>query len=200
MQHEEREALRARVGCARSRGWISAAMLAVLGTVGTVLGPAAFAQSEAGKSTWTFTVDSANNLVIQDLEAFSTAQVSGMRLCLRYYPSCPSASDRRASDLRVAKPRYILRGNGGFGDWRIEPSQPTVRDTGAVMPFQVGGVEQGMVQLVSSPGDWTADLQRIPASELKVGDGKRWNVFLTFAAPPPASGEGCWIEMGCTAN
>lgn len=199
MQYEEREALRARVGCARSRNWIPAAMIAVLGTVGAALAPAASAQSEAGRNTWTFTVDSANNLVIQDLEAFSTAQVSGMRLCLRYYPSCPSASDRRASDMRVAKPRYILRGNGGFGDWRIEPAQPVVRDTGSVMPFQVGGVEQGMVQLVSSPGDWSTELQRIPASELKVGDGKRWNVFLTFSVPPPA-GEACWIEMGCAVN
>jgi hypothetical protein len=195
MQDKEREALRARVRCVL----ILAALVAFLGLGG------ASAQSEtaadtATANTWTFSVDSANNLVIQDLEAFNAAQVTGMRLCLRYQPACPSASDRRAADLRLAKPRYILRGGGAGGDWRVEPGAPTVRDTGAVMPFQVGGVEQGMVQIVSSPGVWSVDLQRIPASELRVGDGKRWNVFLTLAGAPPDPGiESCWIEVGCTA-
>jgi hypothetical protein len=163
---------------------------------------AASAQSETpsgSASTWTFSIDSANNLVIQDLDAFKAAQVTGMRLCVRYYPACPSATDRRSADLKLVKPRYTLRGNGSGGDWRIEPGQPTVRDTGSVLPFQVGGVEQGMVQVVSSPGAWSVDLQRIPASELRVGDGKRWNVFLTLSGSPPESGEGCWIEVSCSA-
>jgi hypothetical protein len=160
----------------------------------------ASAQSEAGANTWTFSIDPANNLVVQDLEAFNAAQVTGMRLCLRYYPACPSASDRRSSDMRLARPRYTLRGGGSGGDWRIEPGQPTIRDTGSVLPFQVGGVEQGTVQIVSSPGAWTVDLQRIPASELRVGDGKRWNVFLTLSrSPADPSAESCWIEVGCGA-
>ncbi|MES1245569.1 MAG: hypothetical protein ABUT39_28445 [Acidobacteriota bacterium] len=173
-------------------------VLVLAALLATLVPGGASAQSGAGANTWTFSIDSANNLVVQDLEAFTAAQVTGMRLCLRYYPSCPSASDRRAGDLRLSRPRYTLRGGGSGGDWRIEPGQPTVRDTGAVLPFQVGGVEQGMVQIVSSPGSWSVDLQRIPASELRVGDGKRWNVFLTLSGSPP-EGESCWIEVGCGA-
>lgn len=158
------------------------------------------AQDGEAMNTWTFSVDSANNLVIQDLVTFNAAQVTGMRLCLLYYPECPSATDRRSSDLKLTKPRYILRGSGPGGDWRIEPGKPTVRDTGAVLPFQVGGVEKGIVQVVSSPGVWSVDLQRIPATELRVGDGKVWNVFLTLSGPPPGSGiEGCWAEVSCSA-
>ena len=160
------------------------------------------AEAQTGpRATWTFSTDSANNLVIQDLEAFATATGRiGDSLCLQYHPSCPSSSDRRANDLRLARPRYALRGNGGGKgfEWRVEPGQPTVRDTGATLPFLVGGVEQGMVQIVSSPGPWTIELQRIPAAELRVGDGKRWNVFLRFSeAPPDASVAACWIEVGC---
>lgn len=185
--------MRARVECVL----ILAALAAILGPGGASAQPAT---SPGSASTWTFSVDSSNNLVIQDLDAFRAAQVTGMRLCLRYYPACPSATDRRSADLKLSKPRYTLRGNGQGGDWRIEPGQPTVRDTGAVLPFQVGGVEQGQVQIVSSPGAWSVDLQRIPASELRVGDGKRWNVFLTLAGTPPAPGvESCWIEVGCGA-
>ena len=193
MQDKERETVRA--------GVRYVLILAVLSGMAAFLeSDGASAQSEAGASTWTFSVDSSNNLVVQDLEAFNAAQVTGMRLCLRYYSACPSASDRRSADLRLARPRYTLRGNGAGGDWRIEPGQPTVRDTGSVLPFQVGGVEQGMVQIVSSPGAWAVDLQRIPASELRVGDGKRWNVFLTLSGSPPDSGaESCWIEVGCGA-
>jgi hypothetical protein len=56
-----------------------------------------------------------------------------------------------------------------------------------------------MVQVVSSPGAWSVDLQRIPATELRVGDGKRWNVYLILSGAPPASAsETCWIEVGCT--
>lgn len=163
------------------------------------------AQAQAGSgATWTFSTDSANNLVIQDLEAFTTSTGRvGDSLCLQYYPSCPSNFDRRANDLRLSRPRYVLRGTGANGggkgfEWRVEPGQPTVRDTGATLPFMVGGVEQGMVQIVSSPGPWTIELQRIPAAELRVGDGKRWNVFLRLSeAPPDASAAACWIEVGC---
>ncbi|HEX3131222.1 MAG TPA: hypothetical protein VH394_28055 [Thermoanaerobaculia bacterium] len=188
MQDKERETVRVRVRCVLAL----AALFAILGVAGVS------AQSEASANTWTFSVDSSNNLVVQDLEAFNAAQVTGMRLCLRYYPSCPPASDRRSADMKLARPRYTLRGGTG-GDWRIEPGQPTLRDTGAVLPFQVGGVEQGMVQIVSSPGAWAVDLQRIPASELRVGDGKRWNVFLTLSGASADGVESCWIEVGCGA-
>lgn len=189
MLYKERETVR--VGMRSILAF--AALFAILGPGG------ASAQSEATVNTWTFSVDSANNLVIQDLEAFNAAQVTGMRLCLRYHPACPSASERRSADLKLARPRYTLRGSGQGGDWRIEPGQPTLRDTGSVLPFQVGGVEQGMVQIVSSPGAWAVDLQRIPASELRVGDGKRWNVFLTLSGAPADGAESCWIEVGCGA-
>ncbi|HVG06271.1 MAG TPA: hypothetical protein VNM67_01090 [Thermoanaerobaculia bacterium] len=168
-----------------------------------ILAAAGSAQAQtASSATWTFSTDSANNLVIQDLEAFKTATGRvGEALCLQYYPACPSNFDRRANDLKLARPRYVLRGTGGGGkgfEWRVEPGQPTVRDTGATLPFLVGGVEQGMVQTVSSPGPWTIELQRIPAAELRVGDGKRWNVFLRWSeAPPDPSTAACWIEVGC---
>ena len=169
------------------------------------LGGEGSAQAQAGsRGTWTFSTDGSNNLVIQDLEAFSTATGRvGDALCLQYHPACPSSFDRRANDLRLARPRYVLRGTGANGggkgsEWRVEPGQPTVRDTGATLPFLVGGVEQGMVQIVSSPGPWAVDMQRIPASELRVGDGKRWNVFLRLSeAPPDPSAQACWIEVGC---
>jgi hypothetical protein len=173
-----------------------------------ILVAASSAQAQAGsRGTWTFSTDSANNLVIQDLEAFTTATGRvGEALCLQYYPSCPSNSDRRANDLRLARPRYVLRGTGANGggkgfEWRVEPGDPTVRDTGATLPFLVGGVEQGMVQIVSTPGPWTIELQRIPAAELRVGDGKRWNVLLRLSeAPPDARAAACWIEVGCPAG
>ena len=158
----------------------------------------ASAQASASRDTWTFSTDSNNNLVIQDLEAFSTATGRvGAPLCLQYRAACPSSSDRRANDLRLARNRYTLGSGGKGSEWRVEIGQPTMRDTGTVMPFVVGGVEQGMVQIVSSEGPWTIDLQRIPAAELRVGDGKRWNVFMILAEPPPADAEACWIEVGC---
>jgi hypothetical protein len=163
------------------------------------LAGSAHAQSLGESNTWTFSTDSTNNLVIQDLESLAAAQgVVGAPLCLRYYPVCPSATDRRSADLRLAKPRYLLRAGGKGGDWRVEPGQPTIRDTATILPFQVGVQEQGMVQVVSSPGAWSVDLQRIPAAELRVGDGKRWNVYLTLSRPPEPGSVSCWIEVGCT--
>jgi hypothetical protein len=162
----------------------------------------AAAQTGAG-GTWTFSTDSANNLVIQDVEAFSTATGRvGAPLCLQFYPACPSSFDRRANDLRLARTRYTVRGNGGKeAEWRVELGEPTVRDTGTTLPLQVGVLEQGMVQVVSSPGPWAINLQRIPASELHVNDGKRWNVFLTLSEAPPSPGaEACWIEVACPAG
>lgn len=151
--------------------------------------------------TWTFSTDSVNNLIVQDLESFSTAQgVTGQPLCLSFRPACPSASDRRANDLRLAKTRYTLRGSGGKSEeWRVELGQPTSRESSTVLPFLVGVLEQGMVQIVRSPGAWSVELQRIPAAELRVGDGKRWNVYLTLEAPPDPEADSCWIEVSCPA-
>lgn len=170
-----------------------AAILAVLAVPDGL--PAQGGQSD----TWTFSSDSANNLIVQDLETFSTAQgVTGEPLCLNYRPACPSASDRRANDLRLAKTRYTLRGSGGkTEEWRVELGRPASRESATILPFQVGVLEQGMVQIVSSPGAWSVELQRIPAAELRVGDGKRWNVFLTHTAPPDPEAGSCWIEVAC---
>lgn len=157
------------------------------------------AQGGQGSGTWTFSTDSANNLVVQDLESFSSAQgVSGQALCLNFRPVCPSSSERRANDLALARTRYTLRGPGGkSAEWRVELGQPTSRDSATILPFQVGVLEQGMVQVVSAPGAWSVDLQRIPAAELRVGDGKRWNVYLTLASPPVPDADSCWIEVAC---
>jgi len=191
MHDKDRAALRVKGGIC----FVTAILLITLAGSG-----AALAQSPGTGNTWTFSTDASNNLVIQDLESLAAAQgVVGQPVCLRFYPVCPSATERRSADLRVARPRYILRAGGKGGDWRVEPGQPTVRDTGTVLPFQVGVQEQGMVQVVSTPGAWSVDLQRIPAAELRVGDGKRWNVFLSLSEAPPASAsETCWIEVGCS--
>ena len=174
--------------------------LALAAFLAALAGPEGLqAQVGSGSGTWTFSTDSTNNLVIQDLESFSSAQdVAGQPLCLSYRPACPTASERRAYDLQLARTRYTLRGSGGkSGEWRVEPGQPTSRDSATVLPFLVGVLEQGMVQVVSSPGVWSVDLQRIPAAELRVGDGKRWNVYLTLASPPDPEAESCWIEVAC---
>lgn len=160
----------------------------------------ASAQAAGSSDVWTFSTDSANNLVIQDLEAFATATGRvGAPLCLQFRAACPSSFDRRANDLRLARNRYALPGAAGRdNEWRIELGQLVVRDTGTTLPVVVGGIEQGTVQIVSSPGPWTVDLQRIPNVELRAGDGKRWNVYLTFSEPPPsADADACWLEVGC---
>ncbi|HWM95387.1 MAG TPA: hypothetical protein VN493_31830 [Thermoanaerobaculia bacterium] len=188
--------------CAALRVWLGCLAAAV--AVIAVVASAGVAHAQTGaRGTWTFSTDSANNLVIQDLEAFTTATGRvGAPVCLQYHPSCPSSSDRRANDLRLAKPRYALRGSGGKEpEWRVEVGQPTVRDAGTTLPFQVSVMEQGMVQVVSSPGPWAVNLQRIPAAELRVADGKRWNVFLTLSeAPPDPEAAACWIEVACPAG
>ncbi len=172
--------------------------LAIAVFLAVLASPDRLLAQEGQGGTWTFSTDSANNLIVQDLESFSAAQgVTGQPLCLSYRPACPSASDRRANDLRLAKARYTLRGSGGKStEWRVDLGQPTSRESSTVLPFLVG-VEQGMVQIVRSPGAWSVELQRIPASELRVGDGKRWNVYLTLAAPPDPEAQSCWIEVSC---
>ena len=79
--------------------WVPAVLAMVL--AGESL---ANAQASGARETWTFSTDSANNLVIQDLEAFTTTTGRvGAPLCLQFRPSCPSSSDRRANDLRGSR-------------------------------------------------------------------------------------------------
>lgn len=150
-------------------------------------------------STWTFATDTSNNLVIQDLESLSTApagSIVGTPVCLRYFNSCPSNSDRRDSGLRTARARYSIRGADRSTEWRLEPGGATFREDGMVLSLQIGA-EKGMAQALSSQGSWRASVKQVPASELRAGDGKRWNVFLILEGAQPAEGEGCWLELSC---
>jgi hypothetical protein len=162
---------------------------------------AALAQVPAADpaATWTFSTDSANNLVVQDLDAFSTmpGQIGPEPLCLRFFPFCPSSSERRDGGLKIARNRYAVRGNGGK-DWRLDLGQASVRQDGITLPLQVGCVDTtSMVQTVSSTGPWSINLQHISPSELKAGDGNRWKVNLSFSGSVTESGAGCWIELSC---
>jgi hypothetical protein len=156
------------------------------------------AQSGAATNTWTFSADSSNNLVIQDLSSFSTSQgeVLGSPICLQYLPVCPT--DR--NDLLPTRRRYTVRGMRGNGmEWRIDLGRVALQDGGGMtLPLEVGVGEQGVVQVVSSPGAWNVDLQRIPAVELRAGDGKKWRVALSMTEG--ATADGCWIEVQCPAR
>jgi hypothetical protein len=149
--------------------------------------------------TWTFSTDSANNLVVQDLDAFSTmpGRIGPEPLCIRFFPFCPSSAERRDGGLRLGRNRYSVRGNGGK-DWRLDLGQASVRQDGMTLPLQVGNTDNAsMVQIVSSTGPWTVNLQRVPASELKASDGNRWKISLAFSGSVPESAAGCWIELSC---
>jgi len=189
--------------CVALREWIRQSFsVAIAVALAAMTTGAVVAQAQEARDTWTFSRDSTNNLVIQDLDTFVSSQANGPAVCLQFRPVCPSSFDRRANDLRLAKPRYILRGiaGGSQTNWRIDVGDPAVRSTGTTLPFQVGGVEEGAVQVVSSPGPWTVNLQRIPAAELRVGDGKRWNVYLTLSDAPPEGTIGCWLEIACPSG
>ncbi len=150
-------------------------------------------------STWTFATDAANNLIIQDLESLSTApagSVAGTPVCLRHFNPCLSSSERRDSGLRTARPRYTVRGADRNTEWRLDLGQVTFRDDGMVLALQIGA-EKGMAQALSSPGSWRVSLKQVPASELRAGDGKRWNVFLILEGARPTETEGCWLELSC---
>jgi hypothetical protein len=166
-----------------------------------VLAPgAAPAQTPEGETPgaaniWTFSTDSTNNLVIQDLASFSSAQgsVVGQPICLQYASPCPSDSARM-------RKKYSLRGAAGRGsDWRLELGDMVYPQGGMSLPFQAGvTADKGTVQVVSSPGPWTIDLQRIPAAELHAGEGKKWKVALNLEKAE--AGSGCWIEVQCPAR
>ncbi len=145
-------------------------------------------------NTWTFSTDASNNLVIQDLSSFSSSQGTavGQSICLQFVMPCPTDAVR-------TRRRYSLRNQREKGaEWRMELGEASFQNGAMTLPVQVGVIEQGVVQILSSPGPWTADLRRIPAAELRAGEGKKWNVTLSLAED--SSGQGCWIEVQCPAG
>lgn len=162
---------------------------------GMSLAQAPEGEAPASTNIWTFSADSSNNLVIQDLSSFASAQSSvvGQPICLQYASPCPSDSAR-------IRRKYSVRGTGGRGtDWRLELGDMVYPQGGMSLPFQAGvTAEKGTVQAVSSPGPWTIDLQRIPAADLRAGEGKKWKVALNLEKAE--AGAGCWIEIQCPAR
>jgi hypothetical protein len=153
------------------------------------------AEAPASSNVWTFSVDSSNNLVIQDLSSFASAQgpAVGQPVCLQFASPCPSDSAR-------IRRRYSVRGTGGRGkEWRLDLGDTVFPEGGMALPFQAGvTAETGTVQAVSSPGPWTIDLQRIPAADLRAGEGKKWKVALRLEKAD--AGGSCWVEVGCPAR
>jgi hypothetical protein len=178
--------------------WLMAATVMVPG-VSTAQAPAPAGTGAAAApgpvNVWTFSTDSSNNLVIQDFSSFATAQgaVAGQPLCLQYASPCPTENAR-------VRRRYSLRGTGGKNsEWRLELGDMVFPQGGMSLPFTAGTTgDKGTVQAVSSPGPWTIDLQRIPATELHAGDGKRWKVALNLEKAE--AGGGCWVDVQCPAK
>ena len=143
-------------------------------------------------NVWTFCTDSSNNLVIQDFSSFSTAlgAVTGQPICLQFASPYPSEGVRLRRKLS-------LRGTGKNSEWRLELGDTIFPQGGMSLPFvAITNGDKGTVQAVSSPGPWTIDLQRIPATELRAGDGKRWKVALNLEKTEA----GCWLEVQCPAK
>jgi len=93
-----------------------------------------------------------------------------------------------------------LRGIGGkAAEWRLDLGDTIFPQGGMSLPLTAGLTgDKGTVQAVSSPGPWTIDLQRIPATELRAGEGKKWRVALNLEKVE--AGSGCWIEVQCPAK
>ena len=145
--------------------------------------------SSGAASVWTFSTDSSNNLVVQDLNSLTAAPATGDAVCIQWMPVCPN-------DVPKPRRRYSLRNvREKNGEWRIEVGQTSFSDAGMTLQLEVGVGEMGMVQVVSGDGPWTVDLRRIPGVELNAGDGKRWKLGLNLTAG--ATSEGCWIEVQC---
>ena len=172
--------------------WLVAATVMVSG-VSWAQTPAPAGATPGPVNVWTFCTDSSNNLVIQDFSSFSTAQgaVTGQPICLQFASPCPSEGVRLRRKLS-------LRGTGAKNsEWRLELADALYPSGGMSLPFvAITNGDKGTVQAVSSPGPWTIDLQRIPATELRAGDGKRWKVALNMEKTEA----GCWLEVQCPAN
>jgi hypothetical protein len=141
-------------------------------------------------NVWTFSTDSSNNLVVQDLASLNAAGVAaGEAVCIQWIATCPT-------DVPKPRRRYLLRNvRDRNGEWRIEIGNATFSDTGMALPLEVGVGDTAMVQVVSSEGPWTVDLRRVPAVELRAGDGKKWKLSLNLSSG--ATSEGCWVEVQC---
>jgi hypothetical protein len=152
-------------------------------------------EAPASTNVWTFSVDTSNNLVIQDLSSFASAQgtVVGQPVCLQFTSPCPTDSVRN-------RRKYSVRGAGGRGtEWRLDLGDTVFPEGGMSLPLQAGvTADKGTVQAVSSPGPWTIDLQRIPAAELRAGEGKKWKVALRLEKAD--AGGSCWLEVQCPAR
>lgn len=141
-------------------------------------------------NVWTFSTDSSNNLVIQDLASLRAGQVAGQTVCLQWLPICPD-------DVPRPRRRYSIRNlRDKNAEWRIEVGEPVFPDGSMSLPLEVGVGEVGMVQVMSGEGPWTVDLRRVPAVELNAGDGKRWKVGINLTSPN-ATASGCWVEVQC---
>ena len=141
-------------------------------------------------NVWTFSTDSSNNLVVQDLAALNAAPATGTVVCIQWMSTCPN-------DVPKPRRRYSLRNvREKNGEWRIDVGETRISDAGMTLALEVGVGETGMVQVVSGEGPWTVDLRRIPGVELKAGDGKRWKLSLNLTSG--ATSEGCWIEVQCS--
>jgi hypothetical protein len=159
-----------------------AAFLALPEVATTQVGPGAV-------NVWTFSTDSSNNLVVQDLASLTASPATGTTVCIQWMSTCPN-------DVPKPRRRYALRNvREKNGEWRIEVGDARISDAGMTLPLEVGVGETGMVQVVSGEGPWTVDLRRIPGVELKAGDGKRWKLSLNLTSG--ATSEGCWIEVQC---
>jgi hypothetical protein len=159
-----------------------AAFLAIPEMASTQSGPGA-------ANVWTFSTDSSNNLVVQDLAALNAAPAAGTTVCIQWMSACPN-------DVPKPRRRYLLRNQRNKNaEWRIEVGDTKFSDAGMALALEVGVGETGMVQVVSGEGPWTVDLRRIPGVELNAGDGKRWKLNLNLASG--ATSEGCWIEVQC---
>jgi hypothetical protein len=159
-----------------------AAFLAIPEVATTQSGPGA-------ANVWTFSTDSSNNLVVQDLASLTASPATGTTVCIQWVPTCPT-------DVAKPRRRYALRNvREKNGEWRIEVGETRISDAGMTLSLEVGVGETGMVQVVSGEGPWTVDLRRIPGVELNAGDGKRWKLSLNLTSG--ATSEGCWIEVQC---
>ena len=140
-------------------------------------------------NVWTFSTDSSNNLVVQDLASLSSAGAAGQAVCIQWVQVCPT-------DVPKPRRRYLLRNTREKnGEWRIELGNATSSDTGMALPVEVGVGGTAMIQVVSGEGPWTIDLRRVPAVDTNAGDGKKWKLSLNLASS--GTSEGCWIEVQC---
>lgn len=166
---------------------------ALLATTDTAL-PQGSGPSGAA-NVWTFSTDSSNNLVIQDLASLSAAQgsVKGGAVCIQWMPACPT-------DVPKPRRRYSIRTlRDKNAEWRIEVGETRITEQGMTLPLEVGVGETGMVQVVSGDGPWQVEMRRVPAVELNAGDGKVWRVGLNLNGAGITS-DGCWIEVQCPAG